>query len=160
MDTLEERVLEFVSRECKVKRRKISLASRVSQDFGIDGHDAVEFFERFAREFDVELLPLQEKWPDYFAPEGGPGWPFIVVCVVSYLIGAIIQHFVGWPPALLSALLLVVLWIWPLKTWPFPRGNFGEITVRDLLNSATTHYWGGLKPAAPVVRAPRFGQLS
>jgi hypothetical protein len=146
VDTLEEKVIDFVALKRGMRREKISLSSRLSQDLGMDGDDAVEFFERFAKEFVVDIRPLSETWGQHFGAEVGPGWSFLAVCVVFYATGAIIQHFVRWLLAWISALVFFVIWVWPMKSWPSPRRDFVPITVRDLLNSARSHYWGGRQP--------------
>jgi len=47
------------------------------QDLGMDGDDAVEFFEAFGQTFSVDLARLWQHWHHHFAPEGiFQGLPF------------------------------------------------------------------------------------
>ena len=46
----------------------ISLESRLCEDLGMDGDDAWDFFQRFAREFGVDLSTMQ--WRRHFGAEG------------------------------------------------------------------------------------------
>jgi hypothetical protein len=70
---LEKRVKALVARETGMRVERISLTTRVAQDIGCDGDDAVELFEAFAKEFDVDLKGIQ--WNKHFGPEGGIGCP-------------------------------------------------------------------------------------
>jgi len=73
--SLQERVLAFVSEQTGVKREKIHLETTLSGDLGVEGDDAVEFFEEFRTEFAVELQELGRDWSFYFGPEGPPSPP-------------------------------------------------------------------------------------
>ena len=55
---LQERVLAFVSEQTGVKPERIRPATTLSRDLGIEGDDAVEFFERFHTKFAVDLQEL------------------------------------------------------------------------------------------------------
>jgi acyl carrier protein len=72
LDILEERVLDFTAQQLAVKRSKFSTASRLNQDLGMDGDDAVEFFRGFSAKFKVNLDDLYTHWDQHFGPEGGP----------------------------------------------------------------------------------------
>ncbi|HTC93660.1 MAG TPA: hypothetical protein VK699_09420 [Terriglobales bacterium] len=47
MDSLETSILDFVADASGVRRDKLSLTTRLSQDLGIEGLDAEELFKAF-----------------------------------------------------------------------------------------------------------------
>jgi hypothetical protein len=65
-----QRVLALVSKHRGAEQSKsASLASTLRDDLRMDGDDAIEFFEEFAAEFDVDLSAFV--FDKYFGPEGG-----------------------------------------------------------------------------------------
>jgi uncharacterized protein DUF1493 len=70
---VEDEVFDFVAQERRMKREKLNLSDRLLVDLGMDGDDAVEFFEKFAKKFEVDLTHHQEHWSEYFGPEGASG---------------------------------------------------------------------------------------
>ena len=46
--------------------------SRLLQDLGLDGDEAMEFFVAVARRYNLELTDLWKDWNRHFAPEGYP----------------------------------------------------------------------------------------
>jgi hypothetical protein len=113
MDALEERVIAFAAHEPSVRPEKIALTDRVNLDLGLDGDDAVEFFEKFGREFSVNLEPLGHRWHEHFGPEGGP---FLhgLACIVLFTVGIAIHWMVNWIPVW-AGIPLIVVWVWPLR---------------------------------------------
>ncbi len=59
-DLIEGRVYALVAEERAVRREELTPTSTLSHDLGMDGDDAVEFFERFAKEFSVDARQLGE----------------------------------------------------------------------------------------------------
>jgi hypothetical protein len=55
MIELEERIICFVAEQTGIKARRILLSSSLAQEIGMDGDDAVEFFQSFGRDFNVDL---------------------------------------------------------------------------------------------------------
>ena len=53
MTGLEERIIAFTADEIGVKREEVRFDSTLLHDLAMDGHDAVEFFEKFGTEFNV-----------------------------------------------------------------------------------------------------------
>lgn len=54
-----DRIRSFTAKELGCKLYKISIDTRLRWDLGMVGDDAVEFFEAFAREFEIPLESLQ-----------------------------------------------------------------------------------------------------
>jgi acyl carrier protein len=67
---IQQRVFDFILEELRCKPHEISLERSLNRDLGMDGDDAVEFFEAFATKFNVDLSELREEWERYFGPEG------------------------------------------------------------------------------------------
>jgi hypothetical protein len=68
---LQSAVFAFIQNERRCKPDEIGLDRSLNLDLGMDGDDAVEFFEAFAEKFGVDLTELGEEWSRYFGPEGG-----------------------------------------------------------------------------------------
>jgi acyl carrier protein len=70
MGTLESEIIDFAAHETGVKANKVALSTRLLQDLGMDGDDAVEFFDLFSDKFKVDLSQLSQHWHHHFGPEG------------------------------------------------------------------------------------------
>ena len=85
MTELEQRIIAFLADETGAKRDTLLFSSRLAQDIGMDGDDAVEFFEKFARLLDVDLAALRDHWHDHFCSEGlwcqSPGFMVVPITV-------------------------------------------------------------------------------
>lgn len=64
---LYDRLLSFVSSQTRT-RRKLSLATELLWDLGVDGDDATDFIAEFQREFEVDLSDFD--LGRHFGPEG------------------------------------------------------------------------------------------
>jgi acyl carrier protein len=96
---IEDEVFEFVAKERGIQRDKLKLSDRLLVDLGMDGDDAVEFFEAFEKKFGVDLTYLQEHWNEYFGPEGIPGpgpMLFSIVAMIPSLGLGIVFHLPSW----------------------------------------------------------------
>ena len=70
-DWAEERVRQFTARHWHVRKcRRLTIDTRLAQDLGMDGEDAVEFFDEFQRDFGIDLTDLHMHWNQHFSPEG------------------------------------------------------------------------------------------
>ena len=85
MAQLEEDIIALIADAAGIKRKSLHLSSRLAQDIGMDGDDAVEFFEKFGEEFHVDLTPLHDHWHDHFRSEGlfgsSPGFMVVTITV-------------------------------------------------------------------------------
>ena len=68
--TIRDVVFQMLADKMGVKLKDLRLDRSVNCDIGMDGDDAVEFFEDFGQRFQVDLTPLGEEWDEYFVPEG------------------------------------------------------------------------------------------
>lgn len=72
MPSLHDRILGFVASECGVNADRLSPATTLLGDLGIDGDDGWELLERFSQEFGVDLGSCDPS--RYFGPEGWSLW--------------------------------------------------------------------------------------
>jgi hypothetical protein len=138
LDDLTDRVLGFVVEQTGVRREKLNLDSRLSFDLGIEGDDAVEFFEQFRARFSVDLEELGDNWNSYFAPEGVTLTTAAIVLAPAFVLGigfsVLFPRWPTWVCWLLGfALYLVGFFIWITK---FRRPGPDEITVAELVRGA------------------------
>jgi len=75
------------------------------------------------------------------APEGGPGVSFVVGCSVCFVIGWVIHRMVGVVPWWGLGLGLAVIWMWPLRCWPFRSPQTLSVTTQDLVDAAKARKW-------------------
>jgi Protein of unknown function (DUF1493) len=157
VDAIEERVFLFVARERATKRAKLSLSCRLNQDLGMDGDDAVEFFEKFQREFRVDLCELTLRWSEYFGPEGVSPWAAvmgsggIVGCVA---LGTVLERYLGFLRPWAWDLISLVCGFGPAFYWLSKRNSrLPAITIGDLIEAAHAGKW--LPPVEQNGEAPR-----
>ena len=65
----EQELIEFLASERSIKPSKISMSSQLGRNLGVDGDDAVELMEAFAKRFNVNLTGYDHNV--YFGPEAG-----------------------------------------------------------------------------------------
>lgn len=138
-DILEDRVQGFTAQHLGVKRSKLSTATRLNRDLGMDGDDAVEFFKDFAAEFQVNLDDLYARWDQHFGPEGGPSFGFLVILVACIITGFWLRDRFGWLPAWAWGIALILAVILAYQFW-FAKKML-PITVGDLVESARSGRW-------------------
>lgn len=71
---IEEAVIAFIARQTSARIQKLTLQTRLAEDLGVAGDDAIELFEGFSEEFQVDLSDFQ--YDRHFGPEGSDliGW--------------------------------------------------------------------------------------
>ena len=74
------KLILFLSEQTLVKASKITESTRIGEDLGVDGDDAVELLLEYSRIFKVDLSEF--KYDEYFGPEGCN--PFLIPV---YLLG-------------------------------------------------------------------------
>jgi acyl carrier protein len=89
--TIEDEVFDFVAAQRGMKREKLKLSDQLLVDLGMDGDDAVEFFEKFEKKFEVNLTYLQEHWSEYFGPEGIAGSGPLLFGILAMIPGWILR---------------------------------------------------------------------
>jgi acyl carrier protein len=146
MTELEERIIAFVAEERGTAGSRVDLDSSLAQDLGMDGDDAVEFFEKFGTEFHIDLTALCGHWNQHFASEGCLGEPPLgcaVVVVAAAFAGGLLHMAVYRIPAWASIIALIAVFGWICRKF----FNYYEpeekipITVQDLVDAAASGKW-------------------
>jgi hypothetical protein len=155
MTELEERIAALLVHETGIKPERVHLATRLTQDIGMDGDDAVEFFEKFAKEFHVDVTALSDHWEQHFLPEGGfPSLGYMVAVGIAVIAGGLLHKMVKWIPMWASMIAALAVSIWVYARF-FTKGHPDwqvPITVQDLVDAATSGKWGKHYAAREVSR--------
>ena len=138
--SLEQDIIDLVAEERGLAPERVKLNSGLLEELGMDGDDAVEFFEQFEARYGPDLTPLYQNWDRHFGPEGF-GSPrscalmFLLLISPFLFIPFGIHPFWVWGAEIAGLL----LWLWlrqpPLKNTMIP------ITVQDLTIAAETKQW-------------------
>jgi hypothetical protein len=72
---MKNKLIEFVSETTSIRKSKITLDSRLLEDFRIAGDDGKELIESFGREFGVDVSKFDSE--SYFGKESSN--PFMVI---------------------------------------------------------------------------------
>ncbi|WP_310593852.1 DUF1493 family protein [Flavobacterium sp.] len=70
---------EFIINQSAVNDEEINSSTRIEDDLGVSGDDAVEFIIAFGKEFNVDISKFMAN--DYFSPEGD----FILPALIRFL---------------------------------------------------------------------------
>jgi hypothetical protein len=134
-ELISARVIAFTAHQLGRKPTKVTLEPRLGEDLGVDGDDAAEFFEAFAKDFVVDLSALRFAY--HFGPEGiHLSWGFLALLVIIWL-SIVTSALMPWRVAPwivgLMALLCYVYWR--------KRSSPATIRVLDLVQSAAAGRW-------------------
>jgi hypothetical protein len=143
MSAAEAEVVGLVSRYLGIEASKVSPASRLFEDLGVDGDDAVELIDAFAARFPTDLGPLYAHWSRHFGPEGW-GWPdWRLNCAMAAGLGLVVMGCAGIAPGLTLPLAAAVIVGTIVLAWIAARRALPNlpITVGDLIEAAGTGVW-------------------
>ena len=143
MTELEEQIVNLIVQRTGIKAKKVNLNSRLAQDIGMDGDDAVEFFEKFTEQFHVDLTALGPNWQRHFLPEGGgPSLGCMVTIGIGVVAGGLLHEAFKRVPAWAAMIVLVPLFcrIY-VKLFDEPEDEMIPITVKDLVDAAIAGTW-------------------
>ncbi len=122
---LKAEVLRLVAEQTGVVPDKIHPSSRLLHDLGMDGDDAVEFFDSLHERFGTDLTHLHEHWSEHFGPEGVSCWSGFIMLPAA-IIGGMVAGIAGlstfWGVAITVAVLLA--WVWAMRRWGHLTGLF------------------------------------
>lgn len=132
---------------------RIGTQATLRSDLGMDGDDAVEFFDAYATRFNVDLSPLSARWHDYFdvepprsSPREAAAWLLLLAVWLPLTLGAnaaLGNTLPAWVAGLGGGLLLGIWWYfdyWPLGDILPPRPH-RQVSVLDLLEAARSGSW-------------------
>jgi acyl carrier protein len=141
-DAIEDRVYALVADELGVKREKVSPNSKLSHDLGMEGDDAVEFFEKFSKEFSVDLKQLGEDWHAYFSPEGAGLRTILCILVPSGVLTAALHFAFSNLSIWLCGIVGFGCWIAAIAYWQKTHPDrYPQISVQELIDCASTGVW-------------------
>jgi acyl carrier protein len=114
MDSTEAQIRELLVKTFHVSERKLAPTSRLFHDLGLDGDDAVEFFDAVEKRFGTDLTTLYRGWREYFGPETPNPWLAamfgILVAIVTSLAKRVASVIVAFEFALLIGLVTIMVW--------------------------------------------------
>lgn len=143
-DDVEHQVTQMLARERGLSVERITPSSRLREDLGMDGDDAVEFFVELNQRFGTDLTALQENWQRYFSPEGLSLWNAAIV-VPFAAAGGVAGAALHWPKwaAVLMALAFVIAAYWGLSKLPRRKSarSVVAITVAELIAAVKAGAW-------------------
>ena len=151
--TLDQQIVALVARFTDRPVADITPDLTLFDDLGLDGDDAVEFFEAFEADFQPDLEALYARWGSHFGPEG---WTLSnigqVVSGIMVLAApvAVIAALAGVPRwlALFFGMAAFLVWFLLLRMWPFRPKALSPISVQDLITTAKAGRWmTGSEPA-------------
>lgn len=143
---MDQQVVALVARFTDQPVAEITPDLTLFADLGLDGDDAVEFFEAFETDFRPDLQALYARWGSHFGPEG---WTLLdigqVLSVIMVLAApvTVLAALAGVPEWLAISLGMAAFLVWflPLRMWPFRPKALSPISVQDLMTTAKAGRW-------------------
>lgn len=142
MTEIEQSILAFVAEETGYNPKRLVLNSRLAQDIGVDGDDAVELFQKFEKRYEVDLTSLYEHWDQHFGPEGGgPGMGFMVATGAAVILGDLLNRACRPIPTWAWMIALLVGYLFVHAKFFTESVNCTPITVQELVDAAISRRW-------------------
>lgn len=141
MDGAASEVVKMLAKERGLSPAKIDASSRLLQDLGMDGDDAVDFFSALQERFGTDLSALHEGWSDHFGPEGFSCWNGLVImpsAVVGGVAAALLN--MGAAGGIAITVALLALWLWIMRTWGPPE-KMQPISVEQVIAAVEAGAW-------------------
>ena len=143
-ENLEAEVIDLLVEERGLPRERIQPTSRLLQDLGMDGGDAVDFFEIIHKRFGTDLTHLYDSWGGHFGPEGVSCWDALIILPAA-LIGGLFAGDAGlstfW--GIVVTVALLAAWVWAMRRWG-PPDRMVPITVREVIAAVEAGEWPSL----------------
>jgi acyl carrier protein len=143
-DDVEHDVRQMLAHERGLPVERITPSSRLREDLGMDGDDAIEFFLELNQRFGTNLSTLEENWSRYFSSEGLSLWNAAII-VPFAAAGGVIGAALHWPKwaAVLLALTFVIAAYWGLSKLPRRKSAQSDwaITVAELIAAVKAGAW-------------------
>jgi hypothetical protein len=134
-------VMDLVDHERGLPREQVQLSDRLLQDLGMDGDDAVDFFNSLHERFGTDLTQLHEGWSEHFGSEGFSCWNGLVIIPAAALAGVVagiagLSQFWG----VVMAVVLLAAWLWGMRRWG-PPDRLVPVTVQDVVAAVEAGAW-------------------
>jgi acyl carrier protein len=137
--SIQAQVVELVVEATAVKPENVLLTTRLLDDLGMDGDDAVEFFNRVHERFGTDLTHLHSRWREHFGPEALPctAVPVIALAaVVGGLVGSVAGPIAGTATAVAAL---------AASVWALPKlglvDKMTPITVAEVVSAVEAGSW-------------------
>lgn len=134
-------LMDLVAHERGLPREKVHLSARLLQDLGMDGDDAVDFFNSVHDRFGTDLTHLHEHWSEHFGPEGLSCWNGLVIMPAA-AIGGVVAGIAGlstfWGVAI--TVVLLAAWVWVMRRWG-PADRVVPVTVGEVVAAVEAGVW-------------------
>lgn len=134
-------VIGLIAHERGLPRERVHLSDRLLHDLGMDGDDAVDFFNSVHERFGTDLTHLHENWSKHFGPEGFSCWYGLAI-IPAAVIGGAVAGLAGpsafWGFAITVALIAAALWT--LRPWG-PRDRTIPVTVAEVVAAVEAGVW-------------------
>lgn len=134
-------IMGLVAHERGLPREKVHLSDRLLHDLGMDGDDAVDFFNSVHERFGTDLTHLHEQWSHYFGPEGFSCWYGLAI-IPAAVIGGAVASMAGlsalWGFVITVPLLAAALWA--LRRWG-PPDRTVPVTVGEVVAAVEAGAW-------------------
>lgn len=140
MSETDREIVGMLADERGLSAEKISPSSRLLHDLGMDGDDAVEFFQSLQERYGTDLTNLYQHWGDYFGPEGFSCWNGLIILPAAVAGGVVAGLLdLGAMVGFLIAVVLLVAWYWAIhRVTPDP---LQPITVAEVVSAAEAGAW-------------------
>lgn len=134
-------VIDLLAHERGLTRNKLNLSDRLLHDLGMDGDDAVDFFNSVHERFGTDLTHLHEHWSEHFGPEGFSLWNGLVIIPAAVIGGAVagmtgLSAFWGF----VIAVVLLATGFWAMRRWG-PPDTTVPITVAEVVAAVGSGSW-------------------
>ena len=138
---LQSEVIDLIAYERGLAREKVHLSDRLLQDLGMDGDDAVDFFDSLHERYGTDLTHLYDSWGEHFGSEGLSCW-YGLLLVLAAIIGGLTAAFLGlsgiW--AVIIAVSLLAALIWTMRAIG-PPDRTVPITVDEVVSAVESGAW-------------------
>jgi len=134
-------IIDLVAHERGLPREKMHLSDRLLHDLGMDGDDAVDFFNSVHERFGTDLTHLHEHWSEHFGPEGFSCWYGFAI-VPAAVIGGAVAGITGLPPlwGFVITVALLTAALWASRRWG-PPDRTVPITVMEVAAAVEAGAW-------------------
>lgn len=144
-EDIEAQVIKRVAHIADVPSGRITLSTRLLEDLGINGDEAVNLFEGVHERFGADLTHLYDDWSEHFGSEGMPlsvgffGIPAMIASAFVFalsklLVGAVVAGFI-------SAIVFTAVFVASIRF----QGAFSEdlrpITVGEVVRAVQAGAW-------------------
>ena len=138
---LQSEIIGLIAYERGLASEKVRLSDGLLQDLGMDGDDAVDFFNSLHARYGTDLTHLHESWADHFGPEGLSSW-FGLLIILAAIIGGLTAAFLGlsgiW--VVIIAVSLLAALIWTMRAIG-PPDRTVPITVDEVVSAVESGAW-------------------